>query len=90
MGKAHFTKLMEQELHVVGLYKIIIEEGCRRGEFHTEDPMLAAYDILLLCDMWALKRWYLRKRYTLEQYIIRCQEAALCLASGNGTRPGQF
>jgi AcrR family transcriptional regulator len=89
MGKDHFIKLMERELHIVNLYKLIIEEGCRKGEFHTKDSMLAAYDILFLCDMWVLKRWYLRKHYTLEKYINQCQEAAIGIAKGtNGQEPG--
>ena len=80
MGKTHFSKLMEQEIYIVKVYKMIIEEGVRRGEFTTGDPMLAGYNILLLCDMWALKRWYMRKRYTLEEYIEHCQETALNIA----------
>jgi TetR/AcrR family transcriptional regulator, cholesterol catabolism regulator len=89
MGKEHFIKLMERELHIVNLYRLIIEEGCKRGEFHPKDTMLAAYDILILCDMWALKRWYLRKHYTLEDYITRCEAAALSIAIGkDGQQPG--
>jgi len=87
MGKEHFIKLMERELRIVNLYRIIVEEGCKKGEFHTTDTMLAAYDILFLCDMWALKRWYLRKHYTLEEYITKCQAAALSIATGNGHHP---
>jgi AcrR family transcriptional regulator len=89
MGKEHFIKLMERELHIVDLYRIIIEEGRKKGEFHTPDSLLAAYDILFLCDMWALKRWYLRRHYTLDEYINQCQEAAISIATGkNGRTPG--
>ena len=84
MGKEHFIKLMERELHIVNVYRLIIEEGCKKGEFHPKDTMLAAYDILFLCDMWALKRWYLRKHYTLEEYINQCQDAAIGIATGKG------
>lgn len=85
MGKEHFIQLMERELHIVNVYKTIIDEGCKRGDFHTHDSMLTSYEILFLCDMWALKRWYLRKHYTLKQYITLCQEAALNLARGSGS-----
>jgi len=77
MSREQLVKLFKQEIHVVNLFKIIIEEGCKKGEFSTGDPMVAAYNILMLCDAWAIKRWYFKKRCTLEDYITQCQEIAL-------------
>jgi hypothetical protein len=37
--------------------------------------------------MWCLKRWHLRKRYTLEEYIKKCQDAALGIV-GTGEKQG--
>ncbi len=48
--------------------------------------MVAAYNILMLCDTWAIKRWYFRKNYTLEKYITQCQEVAL---NGVGVATGR-
>jgi AcrR family transcriptional regulator len=76
-------KLMKQDLHTVDLFKTIIEAGCQQGDFKVSDPMLAAFNIMMLCDMWSLKRWYIRKHYTLETYTAKCQEIALAIALGS-------
>ena len=68
MSREQRVKLFKQEMHVVNLFKVIIEEGCKKGEFTVSDPMVAAYNILMLCDTWAIKRWYFKKNYTLEKY----------------------
>jgi AcrR family transcriptional regulator len=77
MSQDHLDQLKRQELHAVDLLKMIVEAGCRTGEFAAEDPQLAAYYILMLEHMWSLKRWYLRKHYSLDEYIQKCQEAAV-------------
>ncbi|MCX6005275.1 MAG: TetR/AcrR family transcriptional regulator [Chloroflexi bacterium] len=77
MSPDHLDQVIRQELHIVDLLKTIIEAGCKTGEFGVKDPQLAAYQILMLEHMWSLKRWYLRKHYTLEEYIVKCQEAAV-------------
>jgi len=83
MSREQLVKLFKQEMHIVNLFKIIIEEGCKKGEFTSSDPMVAAYNMLILCDAWAIKRWYFKKKYTLEGYIAHCQEIAL-----NGVNAG--
>jgi AcrR family transcriptional regulator len=77
MSHEQRVKLFKQEMHIVNLFKIIIEEGCKKGEFTCSDPMEAAYSILMLCDAWALKRWYFKKSYTLDKFVTYCQEIAL-------------
>ena len=52
--------------------------------------MVAAYNILMLCDTWAIKRWYFKKNYTLEKYTAYCQEIALNgVGVAAGRRPGR-
>jgi len=77
MNQDHLDQLKRQELHSVDLLKMIVEAGCKAGEFGTDDPQLASYYIMMLEHMWSLKRWYLRKHYTLDEYIRKCQEAAV-------------
>ena len=74
---ASLNKLIKQDMYTVDLYKMIIEEGVKKGEFKISDPTVAAFDIMLLCDMWSLKRWYMQKHYSLDEYISVCQEIAL-------------
>jgi AcrR family transcriptional regulator len=70
------------ELRIVTLFKEIIELGCRKGQFKTFDPLVTAYNILMLCDTWALKRWYFRHLYTIEEYAKRCEKLAVSMARG--------
>lgn len=46
----------------------VITQGCAAGEFKVDDVTLASHSMVVLCDMWAFRRWFFRKRYTLEQY----------------------
>ncbi|MDD5704149.1 MAG: hypothetical protein PHU23_19115, partial [Dehalococcoidales bacterium] len=85
MSQDQLDQVKRQELHAVDLLKMIVEAGCKTGEFGTDDPQLASYYILMLEHMWTLKRWYLRKHYTLDQYIAKCQEAAVGLVRARET-----
>jgi len=53
----------------VDLFMEIIEKGIERGEFALDDAELLAHNILMLGQTWANRRWFLRKRFTLNQYI---------------------
>jgi AcrR family transcriptional regulator len=59
------------------MFKRELIEGSKRGEFRISDSTLAANGIVVLCDMWAFRRWFLRKRYTLEKYIEELTEIIL-------------
>jgi AcrR family transcriptional regulator len=54
---------------LVGVFEKILSRGCESGEFNIEDVGLVAHNIVTSGDMWALRRWYLKKRYTLGEYI---------------------
>ena len=89
MSREQRVKLFRQEMHIVNLFKVIIEEGCKKEEFTVSDPMIAAYNVLMLCDTWAIKRWYFRKDYLLEEYVTHCQEIALNgVGAVTGRKPG--
>ena len=77
MSQRHLKQLVKLEYEANDLLRNIIEAGRKKGEFKIKDSELAAYYIVMLEHMWSLKRWHLRKHYTLEDYIRRCQDAAL-------------
>ncbi|MGA2159788.1 MAG: TetR/AcrR family transcriptional regulator [Dehalococcoidia bacterium] len=77
MSRRHLKQLIKLEYEANDLLRNIIEAGRKKGEFKIKDSELAAYYIVMLEHMWALKRWHLRKHYTLDEYIRRCQDAAL-------------
>jgi AcrR family transcriptional regulator len=47
----------------------ILTRGCKSGEFYIEDITMVAHETLVLAEMWAVRRWFLAKRYTLDELI---------------------
>ena len=89
MSSGHLDQVIEVEFGAIELLTRIIEGGCGNGEFTVSDPGLAAYHITMMEHMWCLKRWHLRKHYSLEEYIRKVQDAALGMlhAGENSVRP---
>jgi len=54
--------------------EVVILKGVKAGVFQTDDPFWVAYEIWEHCQALALRRWLLRRRFTLEQYIERVTE----------------
>ena len=47
----------------------ILQRGVETGEFEIDDIQIAAHAIYLMMHAWAVRRWYLRSLYSLEEYI---------------------
>ncbi|MHB8086218.1 MAG: TetR/AcrR family transcriptional regulator [Dehalococcoidia bacterium] len=76
------TGMYEVENRVITVFREIVEKGCRNGEFGAGDPFLTAFHIELVCQTWALKRYYLYKRYTIDQFADVCEQQAILMARG--------
>lgn len=85
MSREQLSKVIKQELDAVAFFEAILKSGYQRGEFSEKDTNLAAYHIHSLCNNWVLKRWYLRKRYSIDEYIKKIQKSALAIAGYKGT-----
>ncbi|MBW1708977.1 MAG: TetR/AcrR family transcriptional regulator [Deltaproteobacteria bacterium] len=72
-----FENIFSVEEFSVQIIEEILTEGCQGGEFRVNNINLAANNIILLCDQWAFRRWYLRKRYILEEFIENQTELIL-------------
>ena len=75
--------LYKREEYQVDLLKKILQWGCESGDFKIVDTNLAAHDIIVLCDMWAFRRWSLHKDYTLEQFRKSQKGLILSRLTGN-------
>lgn len=82
----HETRIMEPnaqrqcldiETRAIDNIAKLLTEGCATREFQIEDTTLVAHNIIILCEMWAVRRWFLRKRYNLEEYIEKQVEFIL-------------
>jgi hypothetical protein len=61
--------IFDREIQKVDYFNQLLTEGVNAGEFEIEDTYLTAHNIVVAANAWANRRWLLRKRYTLEDYI---------------------
>lgn len=71
---AELNKLLKDQGERVNLLKKVLQWGCDKGDFVIDDINLAAHNIMVLCDMWAFRRWGLKKDYTVKQFIQEQQK----------------
>jgi len=73
--------LFEAERNALNILEGIIKRGMASGEFKAEDAMLMSHNIFLLGRVWADRRWFLQKLYTIDDYIRMETAAALRMLS---------
>ena len=77
--------ILDQERSIVAAFEWLLANGCATGEFRIDHVKTVAHNIVIIGEMWAVRRWFLRETCTLEEYIkeevefilraIRCDEA---------------
>ncbi|MFA5078056.1 MAG: TetR family transcriptional regulator [Dehalococcoidia bacterium] len=77
LSPEQLAKLAEQELYCVDVFQEVLARGVAAGVFHISDLRLAAHNIVVLCDMWAFRRWLIRKEYTFDQFVRQQTELIL-------------
>jgi AcrR family transcriptional regulator len=60
--------LLESQVKIIDIFEKIIREGIDKGEFKTKDPLLVAHNIGILQHDWALRRWFLIKHYSIDEF----------------------
>ena len=72
--------VLQNEARITEIFVSIIERGLEDGSLSVDDPSaipLAAHTIAVLGHTWAFRRWALRSRYSLEEFIA--QQTALVM-----------
>ena len=77
------AKLLENDELLGEVFRKILDVGCQSGVFKQHDTTLMAHDIIVLGDMWAFRRWFLRKHYTFAQYAAEQADLILSAISNN-------
>lgn len=62
------TTVRDTWIELVSFFEKLIRKGVRKGEFEVKYPALLAHNIASLGHDWALRKWYLSKRYTLKEF----------------------
>ena len=69
LSPQQMKNLTVQEEYTVEVFIELLERGVREGVFKIESLELTAHNVVVLCDMWAFRRWLLKKHFTFEQYV---------------------
>ena len=65
-------KVMENEVRITGLFVEVLAQLTESGELpHLDESSidLVAHNISVLGHMWAFRRWFLARHYTIDDYI---------------------
>jgi AcrR family transcriptional regulator len=84
LNRRNLRRLLNTNSKATLVFQKIIEKGNEQGVFEVREPALVAQNIKMICEMWATRRWYLQKRYNLDQYIEMQTDAILRIVSPKG------
>jgi hypothetical protein len=73
-------KVLENEVRFTGIFRGMLERLVAMGELPTLDKRtleLVAHNITVLGHMWTFRRWFLRRHYSIDEYIT-IQTALIC------------
>jgi TetR/AcrR family transcriptional regulator, cholesterol catabolism regulator len=66
---ALFQYVLEAEAATNEVFEKILKRGCAEGIFAINSVVLVANTITTMGEMWAVKRFLYKKRYSLDEYI---------------------
>jgi AcrR family transcriptional regulator len=70
-------KVVDSELRTIAYYEDIIKRGMDSGVFIVEDPSYLAHLIVFTGHGWANRSWFLKDKYTIEEYIQKTTDLVL-------------
>jgi len=62
-------RIFDTEGRIISVFEELLSRGIESGGFKISNPKLVAHNIVFLAHGWALRRWFLRKHSTIEDYI---------------------
>jgi TetR/AcrR family transcriptional regulator, cholesterol catabolism regulator len=71
LSKDALPYVLKKETEMAEIFKKIMEKCVKNGELtlSEQECELIAHNIIVQGQMWAFRRWFLQKRYTIDQYI---------------------
>ncbi len=68
LSRSGLHSVISHEIETTGLLVAELDAAVAAGTLRTHDTALVGSDLVFLAHMWALKRWQLRDRMTVEAY----------------------
>ena len=62
------SMLLQSQASIAHFFEELLQKGIDAGEFQIESPVCVAHNILMTGINWGQRRWFLRPRFTLEEY----------------------
>jgi len=60
--------LLNSQVEIIRVFEDLLKKGTEQGEFKASHPFLIAHNIVVQGFDWAMRRWYLKDYFTLEEY----------------------
>jgi AcrR family transcriptional regulator len=79
LSKESLPYVLNKELEMVKLLEDVLDHCIRLGALHLteKEKEFYAHHILVLCQMWAFRRWSLAKTFTVHEYTAYLIDAIL-------------
>ena len=84
--------LLGSMVDIFSFFEELLREGIETGEFQLSNPTLIAHNILMYAHDWALRKWFLKQHFTLEEYTkeqIRLVLELVATKTSQATKTGQ-
>ena len=86
--REEYLRTMDHEVRTGRLFQLIIERGNETGHFHVSDPYILAINVVMMCMTWSLKRWLIRDKRTIDQYVDSIVEYVMAIVRGSPQTTG--
>lgn len=71
--------LIKSQMDIQQFFEQLLVEGVQNGEFEIESPSLMAHNILMIGQNWVLRKWFLKRLFSLKEYTAKETEYILRL-----------
>lgn len=68
VAKSERQIVYRSEQKMIGYFENLLAKGEKSGGFKISERLFLAHTIVMMCNAWANRRWFLRKMYTIEKY----------------------
>ena len=59
----------DSERRMINFFDSLLKTGIKSGEFKKHNSLIKAHNIIVIANAWARRRWFLRRKFTIEKYI---------------------
>ncbi len=83
-GRRLILKSATDSIHI---FEAVLNRGVESGEFSIKNPLLVSQNIIRMGVGWAQNRWFLRRLFTLDEFVEEQTELILKMVKTDGASP---